>query len=85
VNIEVICSDSSEHRRRVETRVAEVSGLQLPTWRDVENREYQPWLEARVVFDTAGKSEAQCPSELLAELARRRAADAGERLGDTNR
>lgn len=35
INIEIICSDASEHRLRVETRVVEVPGRRLPTWRDV--------------------------------------------------
>lgn len=70
VNIEVICSDAREHRRRVETRVSSVSGLKLPTWQDVENREYHAWTVDRIVVDTAGKPETDCIDELLAELAK---------------
>ena len=29
--VEVICSDASAHRRRVETRTADIGGLKLPT------------------------------------------------------
>lgn len=53
-NIEVICSDAREHRLRVETRIAKVPGLRLPTWSDVENREYHGWTVDRVIVDTAG-------------------------------
>lgn len=40
LNIEVICSDADEHRRRVESRRSDVAGLKLPAWNDVQNREY---------------------------------------------
>src|SRR5215510_3035242 len=56
INIEVICSDAREHRLRVETRISTVSGLKLPTWRDVANREYHDWTVNRIVIDTANRS-----------------------------
>ena len=68
VNIEIICSDPTEHRRRVETRRSEISGLQLPTWRAVEEREYDPWSSDRIVIDTAGRREEDCFEDLLARL-----------------
>jgi len=73
INIEVICSDTSEHRRRAETRVAEVSGLKLPTWSAIENREYHDWTVDRLVIDTAGRSALECARELLSKLSGRRA------------
>lgn len=54
INIEVVCSDPDEHRRRVEQRSTDIPGLYLPTWADVQAREYEPWTEERVVIDTAG-------------------------------
>lgn len=54
VNIEVICSDKSEHKRRVETRTSDVTNLKLPTWNQVQNREYHPWNSERITIDTAG-------------------------------
>jgi predicted kinase len=72
VNIEVICSDSTEHRRRVEQRAVDVPGLKLPSWSEVENREYHGWTVDRIVIDTAGKPEEKCANELLAELLRMR-------------
>ena len=42
IEIEVTCSDASEHRCRVESRTADISGLKLPTWEDVICREYHP-------------------------------------------
>ena len=73
VNIEVICSDASEHRRRAEARAAEVPGLKLPTWSEIQNRDYQDWTVDRVIVDTAGRSQLECASDLLAQLSRLRA------------
>jgi predicted kinase len=53
VEIEVICSDAGEHRRRVESRSADIAGLVVPSWQDVVNRAYEPWDRERVVLDTA--------------------------------
>ena len=53
VEIEIKCSDRSEHRRRVETRSSDIPGLRLPTWEDVVAREYHPWDRERLVIDTA--------------------------------
>ncbi|HZS48975.1 MAG TPA: AAA family ATPase [Blastocatellia bacterium] len=68
INIEVICSDELEHRRRVETRVSTVSGLRLPTWDEVKDREYHRWTRDRVIIDTLRKSETDCIDELLSKL-----------------
>lgn len=70
VNIEIICSDTEEHRKRVETRVSTVPRLQLPTWQEVESREYHDWTVERIVLDTAGKSENECIDELLSRVSR---------------
>jgi len=64
VNIEIVCSDRNEHRRRVETRLTDVDGLKLPTWADVEAREYHPWTARHITIDTAGKT----PEESFEEL-----------------
>src|SRR5262245_38037712 len=67
VNIEIVCSDLREHRRRVENRLGTVAGLRLPTWREVAEREYHGWTVDRVVVDTFGRSEGECLDELLAK------------------
>jgi predicted kinase len=51
--VEVVCSDLSEHRRRVETRRADIPGLHLPSWQEVLSREYLPWNRSHVVLDTS--------------------------------
>ncbi|WP_203529401.1 AAA family ATPase [Pseudodesulfovibrio sp. JC047] len=56
INIEVVCSDTDEHRRRVEGRVSDIPGFSLPTWSEVLDREYHPWAAPRIVIDTAGHS-----------------------------
>lgn len=69
VNIEVVCSDVDEHRRRIETRTCAVPGMKLPTWNEVVNREYDEWTTERIVVDTT-KSVADCIAELLSGLSR---------------
>jgi predicted kinase len=64
VEIEVICSDTTEHRRRVKTRKADVAGLALPSWQDVVEREYEPWDRSRIVLDTAGCTIEEALQEL---------------------
>ena len=54
IEIEIVCSDQAEHRRRVESRIADIVGHQLPTWQQVCAREYEPWA-ADIVIDTAGQ------------------------------
>jgi predicted kinase len=53
LDVEVICSDDTEHRRRVESRGTDIAGLRLPTWDDVVSRDYRPWTVDRLVVDTA--------------------------------
>ncbi len=56
VNIEVICSDVLEHKRRIENRESDINGLKLPSWNDVKGREYHSWSCERICIDTAGKT-----------------------------
>jgi len=74
VNIEVVCSDDREHRKRVETRASTVPGLRLPTWQEVESREYHEWTVERIVLDTSGGTAEECIEELLSKLPAVRAA-----------
>ncbi|MCC7144457.1 MAG: AAA family ATPase [Candidatus Eisenbacteria bacterium] len=68
LNVEVVCSDPGEHRERAESRPADVPGLRLPTWREIQDREYHPWSAERLVIDTAGRSRETCVDDLLARL-----------------
>jgi predicted kinase len=58
--VEIVCSDAREHRRRVETRAADIAGHTLPTWQDVVDRDYRGWNRERTVVDTARLSIEQC-------------------------
>ena len=69
VEVEVVCSDTAEHRRRVERRTSDIAGLKLPTWAEVDAREYHPWPRERIVIDTAGRSLDACLEDLKAALA----------------
>lgn len=75
-DVEVVCSDQAAHRARVEGRAAGVPGLRLPTWADVQARDYEPWPLAerrgseRIVVDTAEGTPGQAVERLLAALGR---------------
>jgi predicted kinase len=68
VEVETICSDAVEHRRRVETRVVDVPGLALPDWQAVITRDYHAWDREHLIVDTAGRSVAECVGEILKAL-----------------
>lgn len=68
VEVEVVCSDPVEHRRRIETREADLPDQKLPTWQAVLDRAYQPWERDRIVIDTARRSVEDCVEELLVAL-----------------
>jgi predicted kinase len=70
IDIEVTCSDSTEHRRRVETRKGDIPGLRSLSWQEVIARDYQPWDRERIVLDTVGRSVDQTVKVLRDELVR---------------
>ena len=53
IEIELVCSDVALHRRRVESRIVDVSGHKQPAWDDVVKRDYDPWDREHLVLDTA--------------------------------
>lgn len=68
VEIEVVCSDPVEHRRRVEQRQPDIDGHQLPSWKDVVARDYRPWDDPRLVLDTARSGIAECVQAITSRL-----------------
>jgi len=68
LEVEIVCGDRSEHRRRVEQRDTDVAGLSLPNWDDVVGRDYRPWDRAAVVVDTANRTVADCVAQILSHL-----------------
>lgn len=53
IDVEIVCSDKTEHRRRVETRTADIESHKLPTWDEVITREYHAWDHDQLTIDTA--------------------------------
>jgi predicted kinase len=70
LEVEVVCSDLAEHRRRVEGRLDDPAALQPPTWAEVEARVFNPWPEAQLRLDTAVLSIAEAAA-LVCEAAAR--------------
>jgi len=66
VEIEVICSDRVEHRRRIETR----SAIVPVTWHEVVTRDYEPWIGEHIRIDTSGQTIDQSLAALLEMLPR---------------
>jgi hypothetical protein len=71
VEVEVICSDPVEHRRRAESRTVDIPDLDLPTWKEIVDRDYQAWDRAHLVLDTSVTSVQDCVATI------RRIADTG--------
>jgi predicted kinase len=69
VPIGVRCSDTTEHRRRVETRSAEIDGHILPTWADVTAVRFEPFPAGTLLIDTAQESAADAVDRILSRLA----------------
>ena len=65
VEVEVVCSDRDEHRRRVETRASDVDGLVKPTWTEIVDREYEPWSRTPVRIDSAVTSVAVAVQQIV--------------------
>lgn len=68
LEVELVCSDAAEHRRRIETRVSEVPGLSLPDWVAVTGRDYHDWSRDHVTVDTATADLAACVDRVLSSL-----------------
>lgn len=56
VEIELVCSDLTIHRRRAEGRSPDISGHELPGWDEIVNRHYEPWDRGHLVLDTASST-----------------------------
>ena len=65
LEIEIVCSDQKEHKHRIETRKTNIEGLPQPTWDKVLTRDYEPWITATIVIDTAGESPERSVEKTL--------------------
>jgi predicted kinase len=71
LEVELICTDQTEHRHRIETREADIPGHKLPTWNEVVAREYDPWSREHVVIDTAQQNTKQAIEVIRKALQKR--------------
>ncbi|CRY55806.1 adenylylsulfate kinase [Yersinia intermedia] len=65
LEIEVICSDQTEHRSRVENRKTDIQGLDLPDWEAVINREYEQWDRDHLILDSSKLSVSQSVEKVI--------------------
>ncbi|OHV21869.1 AAA family ATPase [Rhizobium sp. RMa-01] len=68
IEVEVICSDKIEHRRRAETRKTDVEGLVKPTWQQIVEHVYEDWGQRPIVVDTAAKHVQEIVDALIVRL-----------------
>jgi predicted kinase len=68
LDVEIICSDAAEHRRRVESREPDIAGHAIPSWQDVVERDYHPWDRDRLVVDTAASDISAGVRAILGRL-----------------
>lgn len=68
LEVEIICSDTEQHRERVEGRSPDIPGLVLPDWQSVVNRKYEPWGREHLVLDTAKLQADVAVSEIFNAL-----------------
>jgi predicted kinase len=73
IEVEIVCSDPAEHRRRVESRKADIPEHTLPTWEAVLRHEYEAWTTSRLVIDSALVSASEA-ADLIVERLRSLAA-----------
>jgi predicted kinase len=70
IDVEIVCSDPDEHRRRVEARLSDITGHRLPTWSEVIARDYRAWNGERFVIDTARLNVEQSVRAILSVVQR---------------
>jgi predicted kinase len=55
--VRVVVRDEGEHRRRVESRVADIEGHVLPSWADVTAQLQDEWTEPHLELDNSSSLE----------------------------
>ncbi len=74
IEVEVVCPDAQEHRRRVEGRVSDIPGLVPPSWETIQRLDYEPWDRPRLVIDSATSSPSDAVAAVLGAVARDKSA-----------
>jgi hypothetical protein len=65
IEVEIVCSDRAEHRRRVEGRKTDIWDFTRPTWEAVNHHEYEAWTPSRLVIDAAPVSASEAAKQIL--------------------
>lgn len=68
VRVELHCSDVVEHRRRAETRRADIAGTALPDWASIQARKITAMKQNDIAIDTSQVSPADA-ARMIAERA----------------
>ena len=68
LDVEIVCSDTAEHRRRVESREPDVAGHALPAWQEVVGRDYHAWDRDRLVVDTSASDVTASVSAIVGRI-----------------
>ena len=61
INIEIICTDKEEHKKRIEDRG-------YPKWEEINKWGYDQWDEEHIVIDTANRTIEECTNELVEKM-----------------
>jgi predicted kinase len=72
LDVEVICSDRTEHERRAAGRTSDIAGHTVPTWTEIVGRDYDAWDGPRLVVDTAIATVPESVATIVAHHAARR-------------
>jgi predicted kinase len=68
VEVELVCSDAAEHRRRLATRPDDIAGLARLSWQQILDRPVDPWDRPHLTLDTAGRTVADVLADLRAKV-----------------
>ena len=69
LEIEVICSDQKEHKRRLEVRNADIyDKTPIVTWEKVLQREYEVWETVSLRLDTSQLTTKDCVQKTMGHL-----------------
>lgn len=71
LEVEVVCTDRGEHRRRVEERTTDEPGLTLPGWEAVVGRVYAAWDRPVLRIDTATTDPEAAAARIIGEVSER--------------
>ena len=65
LEVEIVCSDRAEHRRRVERRIAGDHTVTPPDWAAVLGHDYEVWTTSRLVIDSARVAASAAARQIL--------------------